>query len=126
MSRAPWQRISVAAAGLIGATAVGFAAYGAHGLDGQAAEWIEKGSRFALIHAVALLALGVGRGQGGGLKLAALFFVVGAVLFSGTLFLMAVTALRPVFLVPIGGTSFILGWLAVFSAALRPGSPDAI
>jgi uncharacterized membrane protein YgdD (TMEM256/DUF423 family) len=102
-------------AGVSGAMAIGFAAYAAHGIDGQAAEWIEKGSRYQLIHAAVLLAP-VYQGRWG--KFAAALFVAGMVLFSGSLYVMALSGTH-LPLVPFGGTAFILGWLCLAVSALR-------
>jgi len=117
-----WQRLCVVVAGISGAMAVGFAAMSAHGMEGQAADWLERGSRFQLIHAVVLLALGVGRGQGRWLKAASLLFLLGTILFSGSLYAMALASWPVVFLVPAGGSCFILGWLALAGSAFSPGS----
>jgi uncharacterized membrane protein YgdD (TMEM256/DUF423 family) len=122
MTTARWQRLCVLAAGISGAMAVGFAAMGAHGVEAPAADWLERGSRFQLIHAVALLVLGLGRGQGRWLKASSLLFSLGSILFSGSLYAMALASLPIVFLVPIGGTCFILGWLALACSAFSPGS----
>jgi uncharacterized membrane protein YgdD (TMEM256/DUF423 family) len=113
-----WQRLSIAAAGLSGAMAVGFAAIAAHGLDGKAADWIGRGAHFQLIHAVALLALGLGRGDGPWLKAAALLWGAGIILFSGALYVVALTGLPVTALVPVGGCAFILGWLTVMISAI--------
>jgi len=117
-----WQKLCVLLGGLNGAMAVGFAAMSAHGMEGQAADWLERGSRFQLIHAVVFLALGLGRGQGRWLKAASLMFLLGSILFSGSLYAMALASWPVVFLVPAGGTCFILGWLALACGALSPGS----
>jgi uncharacterized membrane protein YgdD (TMEM256/DUF423 family) len=97
--------------------AVAFAAIAAHGLDGRAADWIGRGAHFQLIHAVALLALGLGQSDGPWLKAAALLWGTGTLLFSGALYLMALAGLKLSSLVPVGGSAFILGWLAVMISA---------
>lgn len=122
MTTVTWQRLCVLAAGVSGAMAVGFAAMSAHGMDGQAADWLERGSRFQLIHAVALLVLGLGRGQGRWLKASSALFLLGSILFSGSLYAMALASLPVVYLVPVGGSCFILGWVALAIGALSPGS----
>jgi len=111
-------RVALAVAGLAGAMAIGFAAYGAHGLDGQETDWIEKGSRFQLVHAVALLAMAQGSQWGLWRKIAFWGFFAGMGLFSGSLYIMAVSAWKPVFLVPFGGTAYMLGWLSLAVSAL--------
>ena len=122
MTTVRWQRLCVLAAGISGAMAVGFAAMSAHGMEGQAADWLERGSRFQLIHAVALLVLGLGRGQGRWLKASSALFLLGSILFSGSLYAMALASLPVVYLVPVGGSCFILGWVALAIGALSPGS----
>ncbi len=122
MTTIRWQRLCVLAAGLSGAMAVGLAAMGAHGVEAQAADWLERGSRFQLIHAGVLLVLGLGRGQGRWLKAASSLFLLGSILFSGSLYAMALASSPIVFLVPVGGSCFILGWLALACGAMSPGS----
>ena len=122
MTTVRWQRLCVLLGGLSGAVAVGFAAMGAHGVEAQAADWIGRGSHFQLLHAAVLVALGLGRGQGRWLKAASALFLLGSILFSGSLYAMALASLPVVFLVPVGGSCFILGWLALAGSALSPGS----
>jgi uncharacterized membrane protein YgdD (TMEM256/DUF423 family) len=123
MTTLRWQRLCVLAAGLSGAMAVAFAAMGAHGAaSAQAADWLERGSRFQLIHAAVLVVLGLGRGQGRWLMAASVLFLLGSILFSGSLYAMALASLPIVYLVPIGGSCFILGWLALACGAISPGS----
>lgn len=102
-------------AGLSGALAVGAGAFGAHGAEGQAREWLQTGAQYQLIHAVAaLVALRLeARGPGW-------LFVVGALIFAGTLYAMAFGAPRWLGAVtPIGGTLLILGWLWLAWTGLR-------
>lgn len=122
MTTVRWQRFCILAAGLSGAMAVGIAAMGAHGYEEQAAKWLELGSRYQLIHAVILAALGFGKAQGRWLKASSLLFGLGTILFSGSLYAMALASLPVVYLVPAGGTCFILGWLALAGSAFSPGS----
>ncbi len=122
MTTIGWQRLCIFAAGLSGAMAMGCAAMSAHGFEEQAAKWMETGSRLQLIHAVVLLALGLGQGQGRWLKASSVLFLLGTVLFSGSLYAMALASLPVVYLVPVGGSCFILGWLALACSAFSPGS----
>lgn len=97
----------VVVAALSGAMAVAAGAFGAHGAQGAPQEWLRTGGQYQLIHAVAaLVALRLdGRGP-------AWLFVAGAMIFAGTLYLMAMGAPRwlgPI--TPIGGTLLIAGWL---------------
>jgi uncharacterized membrane protein YgdD (TMEM256/DUF423 family) len=94
-------------AALSGAMAVAAGAFGAHGVTGQAAEWLRVGGQYQLIHAVAaLVAVRMGA------RCPAWCFVGGAAVFAGTLYLMALGAPRWFgAITPIGGTALIIGWL---------------
>ena len=94
-------------ASLAGALAVAAGAFGAHGAQGQAAEWLRTGGQYQLIHAVAaLVALRLeARGPGW-------LFVAGGAIFALTLYAMALGAPRWLGAVtPIGGAMLIGGWL---------------
>ncbi|MBJ6120978.1 DUF423 domain-containing protein [Sphingomonas mollis] len=94
-------------AALSGALAVAAGAFGAHGVTGQAADWLRTGGQYQLIHAVAaLVALRLeARGP-------AWLFVAGAAIFAITLYAMAVGAPRWFgAITPIGGAMLIGGWL---------------
>lgn len=109
------------AAGLYGAMAVGFAAWGAHGLDGTAASWVERGSLFQLIHAAALVALARPAAERGGLvRAGALLLALGVALFSGSLYLRALGLSLPFpMITPAGGISMMAGWLAILAAGVK-------
>jgi len=102
-----------ALAGLLG---VGFGAFGAHGLEGRATpeqvEWWATGAHYHLVHALALVLYGLVATRGGR-GLAGWSFVLGIVLFSGTLYAMALGAPRWLgAITPIGGVALMVGWLA--------------
>lgn len=96
-------------AALSGAVAVMAGAFGAHGANGPAAEWLRTGATYQMIHALAgLLAARAGA------RLAAGLFVGGAALFAGTLYAMALGGPHWLGAVtPIGGIGLIAGWLAL-------------
>jgi uncharacterized membrane protein YgdD (TMEM256/DUF423 family) len=97
----------VVLAALSGALAVAAGAFGAHGAEGQAAEWLRTGGQYQLIHAVAAL-VAVRMAAPG----PAWCFVLGGVVFAGTLYAMALGAPRWLGAVtPIGGAAMIAGWL---------------
>ncbi|HLO76194.1 MAG TPA: DUF423 domain-containing protein [Magnetospirillum sp.] len=115
----PW----VLLAGVNGLLAVGFGAYAAHGLAGDPhlQALADRASQYQLVHAVALLA--ADRLAADGRRLAhgaAALFVAGMVLFSGSLYLRALTgAPLPVPMVtPAGGMAFMGGWLMLAVAGL--------
>ncbi|MET0239332.1 MAG: DUF423 domain-containing protein [Sphingobium sp.] len=94
-------------AALSAALAIGAGAFGAHGARSpEAAEWLRTGGLYQLIHAVAVVVLA------GQMRGAAICLLVGAAVFSGTLYLMAMGAPRILGAVtPIGGVLLIVGWL---------------
>lgn len=107
--------VLVVLAALSGAIAVGAGAFGAHGAEGKAAEWLRTGATYQLIHVVAaLVAVQMGARSAGWL------FVVGAAIFAFTLYAMAFGAPRWLgAITPIGGTALIVGWLWLAWHAIR-------
>lgn len=115
----PW----VVLAGLNGLMAVGFGAYAAHGLAGDAVlqSWAERASHYQLLHALALLA--ADRLAADGRRLAhgaAALFVIGIACFSGSLYLRALTgAPLPIpMITPAGGMALMAGWLVLALSGL--------
>ena len=117
--------------GLLGAVAVAAGAFGAHGLkavleaSGQTANW-ETAARYALIHAVALAALGslaavpAAANARGLLTVAAWAFFIGSLIFSGCLATLALSGVKWLgAVVPIGGALLIAGWALLAAAAFR-------
>ncbi len=116
-------------AAVLGCTAVGFGAFGAHGLTGRLQalpdgalrmEWWKTAALYHLTHALALaLAAGlVGETRAG--KFACVAFLCGVVLFSGSLYTMTLTGIRVLGAVtPLGGLALMLGWAALAVAAYR-------
>ena len=104
-------------AGAAGATAVVLGAFGAHALrgtigDAALATW-HTGVEYHFWHALALFVavamLPAGRARG----VAVWSFVAGIVLFSGSLYALALGAPRLTgAITPFGGVAFIVGWLA--------------
>jgi len=94
-------------AALSGAVAVAAGAFGAHGAEGKAAEWLRTGGQYQLIHAVAALVALRLEARGAGW-----LFVAGGAVFAGTLYAMALGAPRWLGAVtPLGGAALIAGWL---------------
>ena len=111
---------------LSGLVAVALGAFAAHGLKGKLApdlfEVFEVGARYHMYHALALLgaAWAVTRWPGTAATIAGWLFVAGTVLFSGSLYALALTGLRPLgAITPLGGVCFLAGWLALAWAAYR-------
>jgi uncharacterized membrane protein YgdD (TMEM256/DUF423 family) len=106
----------ISQAAISGALAVAAGAFGAHGAHGAAARWLRTGAEYQLIHAIAAMcALSMPRG-----RLAAMLFLLGAALFAGSLYAMAMGAPTSLGIVtPIGGAALIIGWVVLALAALR-------
>jgi len=105
-------------AAVLGFLTVGFGAFGSHALKGMLSEagqhQYDVGVRYAFIHILAILAVGLAiplAGKPGHLNLAAWFFISGVVLFSGSLMLLALSNIEFFTVItPLGGLSFLLGW----------------
>lgn len=103
--------------GLAGASAVLLGAFGAHALrgvlDARGSELWRTAVDYHVWHALAL-AVAAGLGQGRSRRLATTAFAVGIVLFSGSLYALALGAPRWVGIItPFGGLAFVVGWLAL-------------
>lgn len=111
----------------IGATlaflAVALGAFGAHALRERLTPEMlaifQTGVQYQAMHALALLAVGLGAPDLPRLRRAAWLFVVGVVIFSGSLYALALTGTR-VFgaITPIGGVCFLAGW-GILAVALH-------
>src|SRR3954471_8705543 len=109
-----------AVAGLI---AVAFGAFGAHGLRGRLTPEMlavfETGVRYQMYHALALLLVAAlaARTPGTAIAAAGWLFIAGIVLFSGSLYLLAVTGVTILgAITPIGGVAVSAGWGALVVA----------
>lgn len=106
-------------AALGGFACVAAGAFGAHGIaDPKAQEWLRTGALYGFVHVLAVFAA-----AWLGARLAPPFFLVGVVLFSGSLFAMALGAPRWFgAITPIGGLAFLAGWALLAWAAWRSGT----
>lgn len=101
---------------LLGFVAVALGAFGAHGLEGRLTDvsrgWWETATLYALVHAVLITGLGVARRAGlQGFDAPAMIAAVGVMIFSGTLYAMALGAPRWFgAITPIGGVLLLVGW----------------
>lgn len=115
--RSPW----IALGALNAAIAVAAGAFAAHGLrgrlDARALEVFETGARYHMYHALAIvlagvLASGAGSSAARGAHAAGWLFQGGVVLFSGSLYALALTGISRLGAVtPLGGLAFLAGWL---------------
>ncbi|HWU56701.1 MAG TPA: DUF423 domain-containing protein [Rhizomicrobium sp.] len=113
-------------AGITGALAVLLAAFGEHALAGRIAPrnfvTFANGTRYQMYHALAMgLAALAARGKAAALaKAAALLFLIGTLLFSGSLYALALTGVKILgFVTPLGGLALIAGWVLLALAALK-------
>lgn len=111
---------------LFGGLAVAAGAFGAHALrdslEPRLLEVFETAARYQLVHAVALLAVALAATvrPGGGWAAAGWLFTAGIVLFSGSLYALALTGARGLGAVtPLGGVAFLAGWAALAWAGAR-------
>ena len=105
---------------LNGLIAVAAGAFGAHGVaDLKAKEWLRTGAEYQLVHALAVFAcVVVWRLGASAAGVAAWLFLIGAALFSGSLYLMALTSHRwMVLATPLGGLFLLAGWATLAWAA---------
>jgi len=112
-----------AASGFI---AVAAGAFGAHALKARLTPEMlavfDTGVRYQIFHALALIACAwaVARWPGRGVAAAGWCFAAGTLLFSGSLYLLALTGMRGIGAVtPFGGVLFLAGWLLFAAAAWR-------
>lgn len=119
-------RIWLFLAALCGALAVLLGAFGAHALSDRlpphARAIFDTGARYQMAHALAMGLAGLAM-QGPArnrARAAAIAFLTGIVLFSGSLYLMALTGMTaPAPLTPLGGLAFLAGWGLLAGAALK-------
>jgi uncharacterized membrane protein YgdD (TMEM256/DUF423 family) len=113
-------------AALNGALAVAFGAFAAHGLSQQldvhALSIFETGARYHMYHTLAmgLAALAMQSNGARAATWSAALFLIGIILFSGSLYALAMTGQRAfAFVTPVGGVSFLAGWVLLALAAWR-------
>jgi uncharacterized membrane protein YgdD (TMEM256/DUF423 family) len=104
---------------VLGLSAVALGAFGAHLLQSTAAPemlslW-QTGVQYQMFHVLALLSvITILWGIAGWL------FVMGAIIFSGSLYLLVVTEIKAFGMItPIGGSMLLVGWLVLFFALIR-------
>lgn len=119
-------RIFAALGALSALLAVAAGAFGAHALRARLPADLlavfETGARYQMYHALALLAVAwmVTRWPGPWPVRAGWLFLAGTVLFSGSLYLLALTGVRWLgAITPLGGAAFLAGWLCLAMGASR-------
>lgn len=95
--------------------AVALGAFGAHGLrDRLAPEMLaiyQTGVQYHFYHAVGIALAGLAADRLPVARRTAILFVVGTVLFSGSLYLLTITGIKKLGMItPLGGVCFLAGW----------------
>jgi len=121
------------ASGISGFLAVALGAFGAHGLQARLADaadgakrlsWWQTAAHYHLMHALALAVVAFVIARAPQARYAGVAFVLGTLLFSGSLYVMALGGPRWLGAVtPLGGAAFLVGWgvLVCCGLALRRG-----
>ncbi|MEE4660846.1 MAG: DUF423 domain-containing protein [Halieaceae bacterium] len=130
MAPSPSRNTFLLVAALSGLLAVALGAFGAHALEDRlsaaARSVYETAVHYHFVHTLALLAVGtLSRGTAHGLlRGAGLAFILGLLLFSGSLYALSMTGIRWLgAITPLGGLSFMLGWGLLFAWAWRGERP---
>lgn len=121
-------RLFMTIAAIFGGLGVAFGAFGSHTLKAylskRSLEIFETGTRYQMYHALALLLVAILLTQielpnPPTLVASGIAFIVGIVLFSGSLYALSLTGIQALgILTPIGGIVFIVGWGCLAAAAL--------
>jgi len=108
------------------ALAVIIGAFGAHGLKTRLSpdmmQVFKTGVEYQFYHSLGLLLVGILAAQmpSSLINLSALFLGLGIVIFSGSLYVLAVTGIKWIgAITPIGGLSFIAGWILLVVGVLK-------
>lgn len=121
----------ILAASFFGLVAVVLGAFGAHGLEGKISEYHlntwKTANQYHFYHTFALLFISTfSRAKSQSIRISFIAFTIGIILFSGSLYLLSVRSLLGIdnwsFLgpvTPLGGLSFMVGWIGLFVAALK-------
>lgn len=111
---------------IFGLLAVIIGAFGAHGLEGSlgdsALDRYQTGVEYQFYHVGALLIVGILYEQikAKSLSLSGIFFILGIIVFSGSLYAYSLTGIKAFGMItPIGGLFFIIGWVFLFIFSLK-------
>jgi uncharacterized membrane protein YgdD (TMEM256/DUF423 family) len=119
-------RVFLALGAISAFVSVAAGAFGAHALKERLSPDLlavfETGARYEMYHALGLVAAGwaASRWPGGAAPAAGWLFLAGTVLFSGSLYALALSGVRALGAVtPFGGLAFLAGWALLAWTALR-------
>lgn len=117
-------RLTLMVAVLFGFLSVAIGAFAAHSLKASLSEYslsiVETGARYQMYHALALLGVGLSFGlpgiNVGRLKVASLSMAIGTIIFSGSLYVLALSGIKWLGMItPVGGVGMLVGWLMLFA-----------
>lgn len=113
---------------MAGFAGVALGAFGAHALKGRLAPDMlavfDTATRYELVHALAIFAAawGLAHWRHRAFAAAGGLFVIGIVLFSGSLYALALSGIAALgAITPFGGLAFLTGWLCLAAGAWRGG-----
>jgi uncharacterized membrane protein YgdD (TMEM256/DUF423 family) len=119
-------RVFLCAGAILGFLAVAAGAFGTHGLEGSLTParlaTFETAARYQMVHALALVLLGLAAAHWPRTSWAGpgLAFIGGTIVFSGSLYVLAVTGMSWLGMIaPIGGVGLLAGWLWMTVIFLR-------
>ena len=119
-------KIFISMSAILGLLGVALGAFGSHGLKEKlSADMMsvyQTGSHYHLIHALALLGIGILARQmdATAIKVAGISMIFGILVFSGSLYALAISGIRILgAITPIGGVGFMIGWAALAVAAIQ-------
>lgn len=119
-------RLLIAAGAALAGLSVAIGAFAAHGLKDELSAYalaiVETGARYQMYHALAAILAGLLVSKVNALpaRLAGWAFVLGSLIFAGSLYILAITDIKWLgAITPIGGTLYILGWGLLVYAALK-------
>ena len=99
-------------------------AFAAHGLKSRLTEYslgvFKTAAEYQMVHGLALIAVAILIKWGINLTMAGGFFIAGTLLFSGSLYLLALSGMKwlgPI--TPLGGLCFIIGWVVILVQVAR-------
>ncbi|OJJ22059.1 hypothetical protein BKI52_08450 [marine bacterium AO1-C] len=119
-------KLLLMAGAIFSGLSVALGAFGAHALKAlleknQRVDVFETAVRYQFFHALALILLGILAQQMPHkyLNNAGYAFIIGIIIFSGSLYILAITNIRWLgAITPIGGVAFIVGWVLMLLAVM--------
>jgi len=119
-------KVWLLSAAISGFLSVALGAFGAHSLKNVLDEYgksiYEKAVIYQMFHTLALLAVGLlqHHSKESSFSIAGWGFLIGILLFSGTLYLLAISGIKWLGMItPLGGVAFLVGWIFLLFSIMR-------